>query len=98
MILVILGLIDLISAILIFLPAIGAIGPAKLIVIMGLLLIIKGFYSLFVKSLVPGTLDIMAGFILLFLLISFMLPPVIYILFGLYLLIKGLQSIVATIL
>ena len=95
MILLILGLVDLIASFILFSPLLNFYPGYRLIVFMGAIMLMKGFYSLAVKALVPAIADIFAGFIILFLAISVQLHPYVYIICGVYLLIKGTQSIIA---
>lgn len=97
MILLGLGLIDLIGAVLILLTLIGVTITGTAF-IFGILLIIKGIYSLATMSMFGGITDIIAALFLFFLASLTIIPPIIVLIVGALLLIKSLQSIVFSVL
>jgi len=97
MLLTILGSIDLIAGILLFLTVFNIGYGFSFFLILGIILLCKGLYSLAAHSLGAGTVDIVAALLLFLALWSIPLYYVITIIIGILLVIKGLQSMASEI-
>lgn len=97
MLLTILGIIDAISAILLFLTVFNIGYGFPLLFFFGIILIVKALYSLAAKSRGAGLVDFVSAILLIIAGYGFPLYYILTILFGILILIKGLQGIFAEI-
>ena len=91
---VILGLLDLISSVFIFLSLLRSEAFLGLVLILGIIMLLKGIWSLVVQSYFAGITDFISGTLLLLISWKIYLPDIIIWIFGILLFIKAMQSII----
>lgn len=91
---VILGLLDFISAIFIFLSLARFQALLGLVLILGIIMLLKGAWSLAVQSYLGGITDLVSGILLMLISQKIYLPDIIIWIFGILLFIKAMQSVI----
>ncbi len=92
--LILLGLLDLISAVFIFLSLSRSQALLGFVLILGIIMLLKGIWSLAVHSFFAGFTDTISGILLLLISAKIYLPDIIIWIFGILILIKAMQSII----
>jgi hypothetical protein len=93
MFLLALGIIDLLASALIFLSIVKFSGFAAFVMVVGIIMAVKGLYSLGFSSYFAAFQDVGAGIILMLMSVQSFLNPIIPAIFGFLILIKAFQSI-----
>lgn len=90
----ILGLLDLICTVFLFLSLAKSQALLGFVLILGIIMLLKGLWSLAVQSYFAGVTDLISGILLLLISQNIHLPDIIIWIFGILLFIKAMQSIV----
>lgn len=96
MILLILGVIDLLASAFLLVSLIGIQAPFPILATLGIILLLKGLWSLATSSYFAGIIDAIVGILLVLLSYGIETHYVLVVIFGVILLIKALQSIIFT--